>query len=97
MGTLSLSLSYENKPVRCVGTPDRPEWIGIDACAAMSIKNARDALASIPEDEKGVAIADTPGGRQEVLTITEAGLYRLISIRSIRSHPGCTGYTVSSG
>ena len=29
-------------------------------------------------DEKGTAIVRTPGGKQEMLTVTEAGLYRLI-------------------
>jgi prophage antirepressor-like protein len=29
-------------------------------------------------DEKGTAIVSTPGGEQEMLTVTEAGLYRLI-------------------
>jgi prophage antirepressor-like protein len=33
----------------------------------------------LEDDEKGTAIVSTPGGEQEMLTVTEPGLYRLLS------------------
>ncbi len=49
-----------------------------DVCAALSIANSRDAVTRLDEDEKGVATIDTLGGRQEMATVNESGLYSLI-------------------
>lgn len=64
--------------VRVVGTADAPWFVAKDVCAALGIANYRDALASLEEDEKGVALTDTLGGAQEMLTVNESGLYALI-------------------
>lgn len=56
-----------------------PWWIGKEACQMVGIRNHRDALANIlDEDEKGVGITDTPGGKQDMIWINESGLYHLI-------------------
>jgi hypothetical protein len=60
------------------GTPSSPLFVAADVCAALEIKNNRDAVDALDDDEKGVAIADTPGGKQNVTVITESGLYALI-------------------
>ena len=44
----------------------------------MEIGNSRDAVASLDDDEKGVGIIDTPGGKQEMSIVSEPGLYSLI-------------------
>jgi prophage antirepressor-like protein len=77
MSTLS-TFTFENHPVRFVGTPQQPEWIAQDVCNVFAIKNASDTLASFDRDEKGIATIYTPGGDQQMLTVTEPGLYRLI-------------------
>ncbi|BAZ19033.1 prophage antirepressor (plasmid) [Calothrix sp. NIES-4071] len=69
--------NFESKEVRFVGTADKPEWIAVDVCAVLDIRNNRDALSRLDEDEKGVAIIDTPGGKQELATVNESGLYSL--------------------
>lgn len=71
-------LTFEGNQVRFVGTADSPEWVAQDVCSVLGIKNARDTLADFEPDEKGVASVYTPGGSQEMLTVTEPGLYRLI-------------------
>ncbi len=38
--------------------------------------------SGLDSDEKGTAIVSTPGGNQEMLTVTEPGLYRLLSSKS---------------
>lgn len=53
-------------------------FVAADVCKALEIKNSRDALSNLDEDEKGVATTDTLGGRQQVATINESGLYSLV-------------------
>lgn len=55
-----------------------PWWVANDICAALDIKNTRDAIARLNDDEKGVGLTDTLGGPQETLLINEPGLYRII-------------------
>ena len=42
-----------------------------DAFRILDIFSYRDAAANLDEDEKGVAITDTVGGRQEMLIVSE--------------------------
>ncbi|WP_013321001.1 BRO-N domain-containing protein [Gloeothece verrucosa] len=69
---------FENQKVRCVGTPDQPEWIAQDVCDVLSVGLASNTLRNFDFDEKGMYSIHTPGGEQEMLTVTEPGLYRLI-------------------
>lgn len=64
--------------IRTVIEDGQVKFVSVDACNALGITNNRDAIASLEEDEKGVAIADTPGGKQTLVVITESGLYTLI-------------------
>lgn len=64
--------------VRTVTRDGEPWFVAADVCAVLAIRNNRDALASLDEDEKGVATTDTPGGAQQVSIVNEPGLYSLI-------------------
>lgn len=44
----------------------------------MEIKNSRDAVSRLDDDEKGVVLIDTPGGRQKLQAVNEFGLYNLV-------------------
>lgn len=55
-----------------------PWFIASEVCAILGIRNPRDAMSRLDDDEKGVGKTDTLGGAQEVTTISEPGLYRLI-------------------
>lgn len=55
-----------------------PWFVAKDVCAILELSNPRDAVASLEDDEKGVAITDTLGGTQEMSIISESGLYALI-------------------
>jgi prophage antirepressor-like protein len=70
--------TFESQPVRFVGTAEKPEWIAQDVCVVLGIKRTSDAISSFDNDEKGTVIIRTPGGEQQMLTVTEPGLYRLI-------------------
>lgn len=72
------SFFFQEHEVRFVGTADCPEWIAQDVCAVLGIKNHRDTVAGLEDYQKGVVITDTPGGRQEMLTLKEPGLYEVV-------------------
>lgn len=70
--------SFGEQAVRVLGTTEEPLFVAKDVCAALGIVNYKDACRTLDEDEKGVGLTDTPGGRQEMLCVTEPGLYHLI-------------------
>lgn len=47
-------------------------------CRALEISNNRDALGRLDDDEKGVALIDTLGGKQKMTIVNETGLYALV-------------------
>lgn len=55
-------------------------FVNNDVCAALGIKKPRDAFAQLDADEKASMAVDTPGGRQKMAVVTEAGLYALMLI-----------------
>lgn len=55
-----------------------PWFVAADVCRALEIKNARDAVARLDDDEKGVVLTDTPGGQQKMNVVNEPGLYALV-------------------
>lgn len=81
MSTALLScLSFEGVKVRVVGTPESPCWVAADVGAVLGIEKVRNTIEDFEPDEKGAHTVSTPGGPQEMLTLTEPGLYRLIFI-----------------
>jgi len=64
--------------VRTIQIDGAPWFVAADVCRALDIGNSRDAVASLDNDEKGVANADTPGGAQQMSVISEPGLYSLV-------------------
>ena len=65
--------------VRTVEIDGVIHFVGKDVAQALGYSNTRDALAKHVDDEdKGVAICDTPGGKQEMTVINESGLYSLV-------------------
>lgn len=75
---LSQTFDFNSQPVRVAGTAEQPLFVATDVCRVLEIQNASQALESFDEDEKGLSSADTLGGAQELLCVTEPGLYRLI-------------------
>ena len=46
-------------------------------CAALGASNPSQAVVRLDPEERGVASNDTPGGKQEVLIVSESGTYSL--------------------
>ena len=53
-------------------------FVAKDVCAALEVKNSRDAIARLDDDERGVVLIDTPGGEQQMQAVNEPGLYVLV-------------------
>ena len=65
--------------VRVVNENGEPLFVGKDVAIALGYSNPRDALAKhVPDKFKRVSQIATPGGKQDVTLITEAGLYKLV-------------------
>lgn len=64
--------------IRTLNIDGEPWFIAVDVCKALDIRNSRDALARLDDDEKGVALTDTLGGAQNLATVNEPGLYALV-------------------
>jgi prophage antirepressor-like protein len=74
-----VAFNFESSKVRVtMGENGEPMFVAADVCQALTIDNHRNVLARLDDDEKGVQSMDTPGGRQELATVNESGLYSLI-------------------
>jgi anti-repressor protein len=82
VNALTLTLTFDGHRVRMAGTPERPEWIAKDVCRVLDIHNTARALANagVTDDEKGVHRVNTPGGPQDVTTITQPAVWKLVLI-----------------
>ena len=73
------SFVFKDDTVRTtVDHSGNPWFVAADVCAALEIRNSRQALTRLDDDEKGVISTDTAGGIQTLSTVNEAGLYELI-------------------
>ena len=78
MNTLQTFTFNGTTPVRTVFDDGQVKFVAADVCNALGLENPSKATTTLCEDEKGITIADTPGGRQPMITITESGLFALI-------------------
>lgn len=70
--------SYGSHQVRTVLVNGAPEFVVVDVCAVLDHTNPTMAVASLDEDERGLRNVETPSGTQQMVTVTESGLYSLI-------------------
>lgn len=70
--------NFQSNEVRTVTVDDQVWFVAADVCAALGVKNHREAIRHLDEDEKGVISNDTPGGRQGTSVVNESGLYALV-------------------
>ena len=79
MEQLKIFENEEFGSIRTV-TRDGEGWfVGKDVAEALGFTNSRDAIAThVFDDDKGVEIIDTLGGKQKMTAINESGLYALV-------------------
>ena len=79
MSNLQIFNSSAFGAIRVIQQNGEPWFVGKDVCEALRYSNSRKALADhIKENHKGVTFCDTPGGKQQLTIIDEAGLYSLV-------------------
>ena len=69
---------YQNNKVRTVDVDGEAWFVLKDVCAVLGISNNRMAADRLDDDEKGVSLIDTLGGKQEMVIVNESGLYHVI-------------------
>lgn len=72
---LSESVSFA---VRAMLRDREPLFVAADVCAALDLGNVSAALSRLDDDDKGIISIDTLGGPQQMVIISESGLYSLI-------------------
>ena len=70
--------NYEGKDIRTVQREGDTWWVLKDVCDVLDLSNSRMVADRLDDDEKGVSITDTLGGKQELTIISESGLYNVI-------------------
>jgi len=78
LSNLQVFNNKEFGQVRALEKDGQPWFIAKDVCECLEIKNSRDAVSRLDEDEKDVVLTDTPGGNQKLQVVNEYGLYTLI-------------------
>lgn len=64
--------------IRAMNMDGEPELVASDVAKALGYRKASDMTRTLDEDEKGAHTVRTPGGDQQVSTLTEAGFYRVV-------------------
>jgi prophage antirepressor-like protein len=79
-----MPFTYHNQPVRTMQHDDGSTWwVAGDVCGVLGLSNVSKACQRLkPEERDDITFRDVTGRQQEMLIISEAGLYRLI----MRSH-----------
>ena len=62
------------------GTPEEPLFQANQVGELLGMTNVRMTIKDFDRDEKGVSRVYTPGGSQQVMCLTELGLYRLLGL-----------------
>lgn len=77
MGAL-VPFAYGDALVRVVEIDAAPWWVAGDVAKVLGFKHTPHMTRLLDEDEKGVRIMDTLGGQQEMVIVSESGLYHAI-------------------
>jgi len=72
---------FQSSEVRTVAIENNPWFVAKDVCDVLDLSDTNKALRGLDDDEKGTNKVRTLGGVQEMLVVSESGLYTLI-IRS---------------
>jgi prophage antirepressor-like protein len=64
--------------VRTVDIGGETWFVGLDVCGVLGIKDHKQTLGKLDPDERRGCPIPSPGGVQEAIAVSEAGVYRLI-------------------
>ena len=69
---------YTNKEIRVVIKEGKPWFVAADVCRALELSDVNMSVRRLDDDEKGASSICTPGGNQEMITVSEPGLYSIV-------------------
>ena len=69
---------YNDQPVRVINRDGEPWFVAKDVADILGYGLTTDMTRRLDDDEKGMQITHTPGGKQEMIIINEPGLYAAI-------------------
>lgn len=78
MNDLVIFENPEFGQIRTMNKDGEPWFVAVDVCKALEISNNRMAINRLDDNEKGVSLTDTLGGKQDMTIINESGLYSLV-------------------
>lgn len=64
--------------VRVLIRDNEPWFVAKDVCDCLELGNVSQTCSRLDDDERGIISNDTPSGKQEMLIVSEPGLYSLI-------------------
>lgn len=71
--------TFKDQQVRTIlGSDGEPRFVLADLCKVLDINNASDVARRLSDSMEGVDLIDTPGGRQKMTVVTEAGMYSVV-------------------
>lgn len=94
MTTAIQAFAFDSRAVRVVMKDDAPWFVAKDVCECLDLEwKGSDSIRSLDADERSPLQVDTPYGEQEVIGISESGLYTLILRCRDAVKPGTPAYT----
>lgn len=75
-----IPFAFDDSLVRIHNDEDGKPWfVAKDVCAILGIQNPSDTVSKVlDDDERGIDTIYTPSGDQEMLVVSESGLYSLV-------------------
>lgn len=89
-------IKFEGVSVRIVNINGEPWFIAKDICDALELSNHIMAIAALDDDEKGVSLTYTLGGKQNMRIVAESGFYKLIARSRKAITPGTFAHRFSN-
>lgn len=78
MNSLKIFENIKFGKIRVLIKENKPWFIAKDVCDILEIRKHRAAVARLDDDERGSVEVDTLGGKQNMVSINEYGLYSLV-------------------
>lgn len=78
MSEMQIFEKAEFGKVRVVGREGDPWFVAKDVCECLELTDVSKTISLLDDDEKGTNSIRTPGGEQQMLVVSEPGLYSLI-------------------
>lgn len=69
---------FNSIQVRVVVVNNEPWFVAKDLCQVLGISKYRDAISRLDDDERESFKLDTLGGKQDMITVSESGMYALV-------------------